>query len=40
MLFLNPAHPAAFLFGLRVSALFNDCELQYHSLFKQGLSEN
>ena len=37
MLFLNPAYPAAFLFGLRISALFNDCEFQYHSLFKQGL---
>ena len=33
-LFLNP-----FLFGLTISAVFNiDCEFQYHSLFKQGLS--
>ena len=38
MLFLNPAYPAAFLFGLRTSELFNDSEFQYQSLFKKGLS--
>ena len=39
-LFLNPAYLAAFLFGLKISAVFNmDCEFQYHySLFKQVLS--
>ena len=34
MLFFNPAYLAAFLFGLRISALFN-CEFLYQSLFKQ-----
>ena len=37
---LNHAYLAAFLFGLKISAVFNmNCEFQYHySLFKQGLS--
>ena len=31
MLFLNPAYPATLLFGLRISALFNEWTVNFHA---------